>query len=187
MKHKYLSLILVLATILLCFACKDDDEQGSGNEPPVTFENSCCKVPPLQTCAGGVEIFLPNTFSPNGDGFNDILYLFSSTGLKEITSFTITNTNGAVIFEKTNFQANDYTNGWDGRLQDGNIVEDVYNYNIVLVNIKDETFSYTGQVCSRASSSPHPCVENEKNCIYPLQHDGEGGFFYNIDPGDTCN
>jgi gliding motility-associated-like protein len=53
------------------------------------------------------HIFIPNIFSPNGDGENDVLYV-RGYGVAAI-SFTIYNRWGEVVFESTNID-----NGWNG-------------------------------------------------------------------------
>lgn len=55
-------------------------------------------------------IIVPNAFSPNGDGNNDLLRLLSS-GFKRINFYRIYNRWGQKVFE-----TNDYYIGWDGTL-----------------------------------------------------------------------
>jgi gliding motility-associated-like protein len=60
----------------------------------------------LSGCADG-DSFVPNTFTPNGDGQNDILYV---RGLKvEELYFAVYNRWGEMVFETT-----DKNKGWDG-------------------------------------------------------------------------
>jgi len=53
------------------------------------------------------DVFVPNTFTPNGDGQNDILYVRSSV-VQELY-FAVYNRWGEMVFE-----TNDITKGWDG-------------------------------------------------------------------------
>ena len=53
------------------------------------------------------SVFVPNTFTPNGDGKNDILYVRGNT-LKKIY-FAVYNRRGELIFE-----TEDINKGWDG-------------------------------------------------------------------------
>lgn len=53
------------------------------------------------------DVFIPNTFTPNNDGQNDILYV---RGLKvDVVYFAVYNRWGEMVFETT-----DKTKGWDG-------------------------------------------------------------------------
>jgi len=55
------------------------------------------------------DFFIPNTFTPNNDGLNDVFMpVFNHTDLENY-SFTIFNRWGGIVFE-----TNDVSNGWDG-------------------------------------------------------------------------
>jgi gliding motility-associated-like protein len=55
-----------------------------------------------------VNIFIPKSFTPNGDGVNDILYPYLA-GMKSLTYFKIVNKFGKIMFETKNS-----TDGWNG-------------------------------------------------------------------------
>jgi len=71
------------------------------------------------------EIDVPNVFSPNGDGSNDVLNLFFDWA--EVVEMTILNRWGNVIAE---IQINDYQSGWNGKLHNSgvNMPNGVYFY-----------------------------------------------------------
>ncbi|MFK8009790.1 MAG: gliding motility-associated C-terminal domain-containing protein [Saprospiraceae bacterium] len=60
------------------------------------------------------RIFIPNAFSPNGDGQNDVFMIYGGLGVEEIEDFQIFSRWGDLVFEKNNFQPNDPMMGWDG-------------------------------------------------------------------------
>ncbi len=60
------------------------------------------------------RIFIPNAFSPNGDGYNDLFMIYGGLGVEEIERFQIFSRWGDLVFEKNNFQPNDPSKGWDG-------------------------------------------------------------------------
>jgi gliding motility-associated-like protein len=62
---------------------------------------------PLKARTSGNEIFIPNTFTPNGDGLNDVLRVYGSI-IKEM-NFMVFNQWGEKIFESRN-----QLTGWDG-------------------------------------------------------------------------
>lgn len=70
------------------------------------------------------SIFVPNTFTPNGDGTNDILYV-RSKALAEMEYFQIFNRWGAIVF-----QTNNMTTGWDGLVNGKMAEEGTYVYQI---------------------------------------------------------
>ena len=60
------------------------------------------------------DIFIPNTFSPNGDGRNDGLTAFTGADAVLIRSFRIFDRWGGAVFEQSGFPPNDPSKGWDG-------------------------------------------------------------------------
>ena len=60
-----------------------------------------------------VKILMPNAFTPNNDGLNDI-YKPYNRGINLYLDFSIYNKMGQKIFEKKNFTTNESNVGWDG-------------------------------------------------------------------------
>jgi gliding motility-associated-like protein len=62
------------------------------------------------------RIFIPNIFTPNGDGKND-LFMISGQGITLVKSLKIYDRFGIVIFERSNFQINDPGSAWNGKIK----------------------------------------------------------------------
>ncbi len=62
----------------------------------------------------GVSTSMPNAFTPNGDGHNDIFYVIGSRDIKLVRDFNIFDRWGGRVFEAHNTPANDRAYGWDG-------------------------------------------------------------------------
>jgi gliding motility-associated-like protein len=61
------------------------------------------------------NVFVPNAFSPNGDGINDVLLVFADEKeVREVTSFRVFTRWGEAVFEGFGLQPNEPTHGWDG-------------------------------------------------------------------------
>jgi gliding motility-associated-like protein len=60
------------------------------------------------------SVYIPNAFSPNGDGYNDRVTVFASSNVKEVLTFRIFERRGNMMFQRDNFPANDLGLGWDG-------------------------------------------------------------------------
>lgn len=73
------------------------------------------------------QLFIPNTFTPNGDGQNDNFYPHGE-GLKNIRSFRVYNRWGEVVYEQTNMSLNDKSVGWDGTYKGTLLNPDTYVY-----------------------------------------------------------
>ena len=81
-----------------------------------------CNVPPPDTNTEVKQMFyIPNIFSPNSDGANDILYI-RGENIKE-ASISIYNRWGEKVFE-----SNDIAKGWDGNYKGKPCPADVYVY-----------------------------------------------------------
>lgn len=90
-------------------------------------------------------VFIPNTFSPNGDNHNDYFYP-RGTGLYKVKSMRVFNRWGQNVFEKTNFLANDSFSGWDGRWNSKKQPSGVYLYIIEIICNNGTTFTYKGDI-----------------------------------------
>jgi len=60
------------------------------------------------------RVFIPNVFSPNGDGINDIFFISTGDEVKEISSLQIYNRWGSPVYSSEHFQPNDPHFGWNG-------------------------------------------------------------------------
>ena len=95
----------------------------------VTDNNGCTNIGNilvLVLCKNS-NLFIPNTFSPNGDGSNDVFYP-RGRGLDRIKSLRIFNRWGELVFEKRDFPVNDASAGWDGMYKGKKPQADVYVY-----------------------------------------------------------
>lgn len=90
---------------------------GCVNEDKITISVNC----------GAENVFIPNTFSPNGDGVNDVFYI-RGTGITEINYFRIFNRWGQLVFERKIAPLNTPFAGWDGTLNGIVLPPDVYVY-----------------------------------------------------------
>jgi gliding motility-associated-like protein len=91
------------------------------------------------------QVYIPNAFTPNGDGYNDILMVRAS-GVALVKSFRIFNRWGEVVFEKGNFQPNDLRYGWDGRIKGIVGGPDVFVYTAEVVCENGTSYTYKGNV-----------------------------------------
>lgn len=91
------------------------------------------------------NFYIPNTFSPNGDGSNDRFYP-RGRGLYLIRSMRVFNRWGEVVFENRSFSANDANAGWDGRFKGNRAQPDVYVYQIEIQCDNGEMIKLSGDI-----------------------------------------
>ena len=94
----------------------------------ITCSNSAqVTIDVLNSCENGI-IYLPNTFTPNGDGKNDV-FMIRGIGGTKIDYFRVFDRWGKVLFEATGGELNDPQFGWDGTDKTGRKLNpDVYVY-----------------------------------------------------------
>jgi gliding motility-associated-like protein len=112
-----------------------------------TDSNGCHnsgQVQVLVLCQGA-KVFVPNTFSPNGDGSNDIFFVQGS-GLARMKSLRIFNRWGEVVFEKRDFAVNDPSIGWDGMYKGQKAAPDVYIYQLEVFCENSDVIRFEGNV-----------------------------------------
>lgn len=81
----------------------------------VTNENGCTATDEVTIrVIKDRPIYIPNVFSPNGDGLNDGFTVFSGPGLQEIERLQIFSRWGELVFETTGILPNDESLGWNG-------------------------------------------------------------------------
>ncbi|RAI99897.1 gliding motility-associated-like protein [Chitinophaga skermanii] len=91
------------------------------------------------------NVFLPNTFSPNNDGVNDIFYI-RGRGVRTVKLFRIFNRWGQLVFERTNFNVEDPAAGWDGKFKGNLLNPDVFVYYAELTCDTGEPLTLKGNV-----------------------------------------
>ncbi|MEO1713906.1 MAG: gliding motility-associated C-terminal domain-containing protein, partial [Bacteroidota bacterium] len=78
--------------------------------------------------AFGRDIYVPNVFSPNGDGNNDYFTIYGDIEIAEIRSFEIFSRWGDLVFSAQNIPAGVPSVGWDGRARSQRVPEGTYVY-----------------------------------------------------------
>jgi gliding motility-associated-like protein len=116
---------------------------GTYNVRLIATSNGGCSDTTLQDVIVDPEftIYIPNAFTPNEDGKNDVFYAFGN----EITEFHM------MMFDRWGemiFESNDINTGWDGKANNGGDVsqQGVYVYKIELKDFRGKSHHFTGSV-----------------------------------------
>lgn len=113
----------------------------------VTDSNNCMSTDTIlvNTICNSKNYFIPNTFSPNGDGVNDVFYP-RGDNLYNIQSMTIFNRWGQMVFQRRDFPANSQAMGWDGTFKGKPAPSDVYVYIIEVICNNAQIVALKGDV-----------------------------------------
>jgi gliding motility-associated-like protein len=90
-------------------------------------------------------LFVPNSFTPNGDGMNDVFFL-RGKGIQSVKYFAIFNRLGEKVFEKANINIEDPSQGWNGSYLGKQLSSDVFTYIAEVVCDTGEHFKTNGTI-----------------------------------------
>jgi gliding motility-associated-like protein len=89
-----------------------------------------------------LTVYVPNSFTPNGDGMNDIFKPKMLEYVKEGYVFEIFDRWGEKIFTTSNTEA-----GWDGKIGGKPVTTTtIYSYRIVVRDFTGKNHEFTGHV-----------------------------------------
>ena len=135
------------ATGLSCTDCPNPTTTVTNNiEYSLTVTNNygCVAKDVMRVtvfCLDG-QVFIPNAFTPDGDGLNDIL-MVRGKGIS-VKTFRIFNRWGELVFEKKDFNPNDPKFGWDGKVRGVAASPDVFVYTAEVVCDNGIIYTYKG-------------------------------------------
>jgi hypothetical protein len=145
--QKYLT---ILAILCLAIGCSDS----------ITVIKGCCDDPPVNVTFGNGKIYVPNVFTPNGDGVNDKLVIYADS-VRQIVSLKIRNKEGIVVYYNLHLPVNDTNSAWDGTSVNS-IERGMYSFEMV-VEAEDYTkVTIKGKVCNC------PCDQEADEDIAPI-------------------
>jgi gliding motility-associated-like protein len=99
----------------------------------------------FRTFCESAQVYIPNAFTPDGDGSNDIL-MVRGKGISAVKHFRVFNRWGEVVFERNNFAPNDPLHAWDGKVRGVVQGPGVYVYTAEVVCDNGATYVYKGNV-----------------------------------------
>ncbi|HEX8332053.1 MAG TPA: PKD domain-containing protein, partial [Segetibacter sp.] len=135
---------------LSCYTCPSPVLSARDNVTyrlKVSNEGGCTAEDLLNvivTCDNSI-VFIPNTFSPNGDGMNDVFYP-RGNGINSISSMRILNHWGELVFSRKDVAPNNPSTGWDGMYKGGRADAGVYTYAIEIVCKNSQLLKFIGNI-----------------------------------------
>ncbi len=125
-------LLRAVLLLLLCVTqlCAQPNHRCSQGQSVDTLPDS-----PLQPS----DYMLPSVFSPDGNGLYDAFTVYTSQQYAPtIKIMRIFDRWDNLIFERSNFQVNDVSMGWDGTFQGKPVAMGVFSYYVAII-LKDGT------------------------------------------------
>lgn len=114
----------------------------------VTGTNGCeTSAAILVEVAEPSDVYLPNAFSPNQDGQNDIFFIQGDAArIEMVRQLMIFDRYGSIVFEAQNFPANTVANGWNGQLKGKVLSAGIYTYFTEVELVDGEVERLKGEV-----------------------------------------
>jgi gliding motility-associated-like protein len=107
----------------------------------LTASNKCGSASDTIIVSRGIcQLYMPNAFTPNRDGLNDVFKVKDPSFIKTF-EMTIFNRYGQMIYKTTNPNV-----GWDGTFKNKDQPGDIYVWQINLTNLDDERIYAKGTV-----------------------------------------
>jgi gliding motility-associated-like protein len=137
-------------TALSCTDCIDpvaSPKQKTEYSATVVNNGGCTitdKITVFVIC-NNENLFIPNTFSPNGDGNNEVFYP-RGRGILNVKSLRIYSRWGQEVYWRYNFMANDRSAGWDGTFKGQKLPSDVYVYMIDVICENNTVVTLKGDI-----------------------------------------
>ncbi len=165
--------ILVIAGVLLQ-SCNDQTVKDPTVALPKEYE-ACCGVQPVDFKLGKHSIYVPNVFTPNGDGINDLFYPFVSAEIGEVQGLTIFSAVGdTILFQRSTLVYSRLSEfAWNGRRNNGSIYSTLdrgkFKYGMRVVS-KDGLLRFVeGEACSILCEPGTKDLKVKKGCFFPNQ------------------
>ncbi len=92
------------------------------------------------------NIYIPNAFSPDGNGINDIFQVYAGVGVQEILLLRVFDRWGELVYETENISPFDGKTGWDGTFKGQEMNPAVFVYYSEVLFVDNETKEYAGDV-----------------------------------------
>jgi gliding motility-associated-like protein len=113
----------------------------------VTDENGCTASDEVWVEVGaGGQVYVPNAFTPNGDGTNDHLGVFADASIADILLFQVFDRWGGLVYNGVGAKPNLQESGWDGQSKGKKAAEGVYVYRLELLKVDGTRLQMSGEV-----------------------------------------
>lgn len=99
----------------------------------------------IRTFCKDAQVYIPNGFSPDGDGINDV-FMVRGSGIMQVKSIRVFSRWGDIVFERINVLPNDPASGWDGRVRGVVKGPDVFAYTVEVVCDNGTPYVFKGNV-----------------------------------------
>ncbi len=93
------------------------------------------------------NIYIPNAFTPNEDGYNDLFTVYADANIVEsIEKMQVYNRWGSLVYDANQIQPNSFSEGWDGKYKSKPVNPGTYVYWVRIRYIDGTVEIYEGDI-----------------------------------------
>lgn len=159
---------------------------GQDNEKPVNMDyESCCGIEPVEFNLGDAYVYVPNVFTPNGDGINDYFVPSYNDSVAGIDAYLIfTPVGDTIVFASAGYDPNNIENTtWTGLNKDGSVYTGPFKYYISAFLQNGDFIKVEGSACRIVCGPDAEVFKTKTGCFYPSQVNNSG----HLDPSLPSN
>lgn len=148
-------------TVLLC-SCEKEEQMFSYTD--------CCSLDIYEYSLDEANIYMPNLFSPNFDGINDIFLPICNEKVISIADFIIKDFNsGKLLYSKKFMIPNDNDNAWKGILYNGSLFKGKFTFSFTATTSSTSILKIQGEACAIKCEESSKSLHFNSNCHFPDQ------------------
>lgn len=166
---KSITILVIVASSQNCFSQKD-------HNPDNEYE-SCCGTQPVEFSHDKKKVFVPNVFTPNGDGVNDYFTPFVNETVTDIWWLSIYSAKGDTLLYQTLYldpKSDSRTKGWNGLRPDGTPYKGLFLYQMRIDDREANKHIIEGSGCVILCDPKTKIFKTKDGCFYPSQSAGQG-------------
>jgi hypothetical protein len=168
----YPYILLIVSAAFLAIQCNEDDEPKQATDP----YTACCGLDSVEFIVGNGKLYVPNAFTPNEDGINDVFFPFFNDKVSKIELFQISTPELGLIYLVLEVdKQNPLASAWNGIDADGNKYAGLFSYYIQITDDAGFSQIISGYACSILCDSFATAFKTKTGCFFPAQSDGNGG------------
>ena len=155
-----IQIFLLSAALFAVISCSESSSAPSG----------CCGFPAIESHVGNAYAYVPNVFTPDGNGINDFLTLFGDS-LVQIVSMEVFDANHHLVFRTLHIAPGDPSQGWDGT-EKGHLLKGIFDVVFVVESYDGTVGTLTGKVCNYPCSHEGNEPVSASGCQFSSQYNG---------------